>query len=310
MASILERASRFGPLALLLASFQRWSDKRASSKGAALALYMLFSLAPILILVVATSGWLFGEETVRAQILEQISSFAGERSAEAVATVMQSAYQSDKGTVAALISIALLIFSSTTAFAELKNSLDELWDVDVTRKSVLQATASSRLMSFCVVLSLSVCLLASILLNAVLGALRKYWVMLWGENTFAALTMTISNIFSFLLFVMLFAVVLKMLPSQHIRWRDVLPGAILTALIFLVGKTAIGFYLGQGTLISAYGAAGSVVALIMWIYFSSLIFFFGAAFTREYWARYGDGRHEAGRLAEDDTVTTRANRHA
>lgn len=299
MVSLLARARRFGPLALLLASFQRWSDKRASSKGAALALYMLFSLAPILVLVVATSGWLFGEETVRAELLAQISELAGERSAEAIAIVMQSAHQSDSGVLAALASVGLLVFSSTTAFAELKSSLDELWDTDITQRSLLHSTATSRLVSFGVVLALSACLLASVLVNAVLAALREYWVVLWGENTFAAMTMVVSNAFSFLVFVMLFAVVLKVLPNASMRWRDVLPGAFLTAVLFLLGKTAIGFYLGRGTLVSAYGAAGSVVALILWIYFSSLIFFFGAAFTREYWARYGSGR-------EIETVSTAA----
>ncbi len=294
MVSLLKRAAQFGPLALLLASAQRWSDKRASSKGAALALYMLFSLAPILILVIAMSGWLFGEETVRAEILAQITALAGERSAEAVAIVMQSAHQSENGPLAALVSIGLLIFSSTTAFAELKSSLDDLWDAKSSEQSILHATASSRLVSFGVVLALSFCLLTSVVVNTVLAALRDYWVLLWGEETFAALTLVVANAFSFLVFVLLFTVVLKMLPSVQMRWRDVLPGALLTALLFLVGKTGIGFYLGQGTLVSAYGAAGSVVALILWIYFSSLIFFFGAAFTREYWARYGGGRETAG----------------
>lgn len=291
MISFFRRASQFGPIALLIASFQRWSDKRASSKGAALALYMIFSLAPILVLVVATSGWLFGEDAVRNEILMQIRSFAGERSAEVVATVMQSAHQSDSGALAALISIGLLIFSSTTAFAELKSSLDEMWDAELTRRSGIRATATSRLVAFGVVLSLSACLLATVLINAVLAALKDYWVVIFGEETYASFTLILTNVFSFAIFVMLFAVVLKMLPSVPMRWRDVFPGALLTTLLFAIGKTAIGFYLGQGTVVSAYGAAGSVVALIMWIYFSALIFFFGAAFTREYWARYGSGRH-------------------
>lgn len=289
MLSFLKRASQVGPIALFIASFQRWSDKRAASKGAALALYMIFSLAPILVLVVATSGWLFGEDAVRNEILSQIRAFAGERSADVVATVMQSAHQSDKGALAALVSICLLIFSSTTAFAELKNSLDEIWDVDLSKHTGFRATATSRLVAFGVVLTLSVCLLASVLLNAVLAGLEPYWIVIFGEQTFASATLVLTNVFSFSIFVMLFAVVLKMLPSAPTRWRDVLPGAILTTALFAVGKTAIGFYLGQGTVVSAYGAAGSVVALIMWIYFSALIFFFGAAFTREYWARYGTG---------------------
>lgn len=293
MISFLRRVSQFGPIALLIASFQRWSDKRAGSKGAALALYMIFSLAPMLLLVVATSGWLFGEDAVRNEILLQIRSFAGERSADVVATVMQSAHQSDSGALAATVSVGLLIFSSTTAFAELKNSLDEIWDIDLTKHSGLRATATSRLVAFGVVLSLSVCLLATVLINAVLAALKDYWVVLFGEETYASFTLTLTNAFSFAIFVMLFAVVLKMLPSAQMRWRDVFPGALLTTMLFAVGKIAISFYLGRNTMVSAYGAAGSVVVLIMWIYFSAMIFFFGAAFTREYWARYGSGRQVA-----------------
>src|SRR5690606_23131433 len=272
MTSFFRRASQYGPLALLIASFQRWSDKRASSKGAALALYMIFSLAPILVLVVATSGWLFGEDAVRNEILSQIQAFAGERSAEVVATVMQSAHQSDNGALAALISVGLLIFSSTTAFAELKNSLDEMWDADITKHSGLRATATSRLVAFGVVLSLSVCLLATVVINAVLAALKDYWVVIFGEETYASFTLVLTNAFSFAFFVMLFAVVLKMLPSAPMRWSDVVPCALLTTMLFAVGKIAISFYLGQGTVVLAYGAAGSVVALIMWIYFSAMIF--------------------------------------
>jgi len=285
----LARMQRIGLIALFIAAAQRWVDKRASSKGAALALYMVFSLAPILVLVIATAGWFFDEAAVRAEILAQINQLAGERSAEAIETVMMSAQRSDNGLVAALLSAALLVFSSTTAFAELKSSLDDLWGTQATMRG-FHATARSRVLSFGVVLTLSAFLLVSVVIDAVLAALQNRLAFLLNAEQFAIIARVASNAFSFVVFVMLFAVVLKMLPSVRMRWRDVLPGALLTAVLFLIGKVGISLYLGRGTLVSSYGAAGSVIALILWIYFSALIFFFGAAFTREYWERYGQGR--------------------
>lgn len=286
----VNRILSLGPIQLLLASVRRWSDKRAASKGAALALYMIFSLAPILILLIALSGWFFGEDAIRTEILSRIEEMAGPRSAEMIGTVMANAHYAGDGTLAALISLALLVFSSTTAFNELKLSLDEIWDIPGDRPGGLRHTAISRALSFVIVLSLATVLLASLFIDAAISALQRYWHLLFGEESFALLTQLLTTAFSFVVFVALFAVVLKTLPSAVMRWRDVLPGALLTAVLFQLGKFAIGVYLSRGDLVSSYGAAGSLVALLLWIYFSALIFFFGASFTREYWGRYGTGK--------------------
>lgn len=288
--TLANRVLSFPPIELMVAAMRRWSDKRAASKGAALALYMIFSLTPILILLIALSGWFFGEDAIRTEILSRIEELAGSRSAEMIGTIMANAHYAGDGTLAALISLALLIFSSTTAFNELKLSLDEIWDVPGDRPGGLRHTAVSRALSFVIVLSLATVLLASLFIDAAIRAAQTYWHLLFGEASFALLAQGLSSLFSFLVFVALFAVVLKTLPSAVMRWRDVLLGSLLTAVLFQLGKTAIGIYLSQGNLVSSYGAAGSLVALLLWIYFSSLIFFFGASFTREYWGRYGTGR--------------------
>jgi len=286
----LDRLRRTLVVALLWDTARRWSDHRAASKGAALALYMVFSLAPILLLVIAIAGAFFGEDAVRNQLVSQIGSLTGRQGAEAIQTVLASARQSDQGWTAALISTVLLMFSATTAFAELKESLDELWDVPASKTSGLWAQVRGRLLSFGLVLVLALFLLISLAVNAALAALQEYWRAFWSESAFSTAALLLSNLFSFAVVTALFAVVFKLLPSTRIPWREVVPGALVTAVLFLIGKGFIGLYLGQGSVASSYGVAGSVIALILWIYYSAQIFFFGAAFTRQYADTFGTGR--------------------
>ncbi|OZI55738.1 hypothetical protein CAL27_24130 [Bordetella genomosp. 1] len=267
---------------LLLDSAQQWSRHRASSKGAALALYMVFSLAPMLILVIAVAGAFFGEEAVRSELFGQVRDLTGERGAEVIQTVLASAHESGKGWVAALISIFVLIFSATTAFAELKASLDELWEVDPDKSSGIQGMVRSRMLSFGLVLVLGLFLLLSLAVNAAMGVARGYYGELWNNSYVAVIGEWVSSLFSFAVVTALFAVVFKLLPSANVIWRHVIPGAVVTAALFLIGKWGIGLYLGGGGVTSAYGAAGSLIALLLWIYYSAQIFFFGAVFTRQY----------------------------
>ncbi len=181
----------------------------------------------------------------------------------------------------------MLIFSATTAFAELKASLDELWEVSANQKSGLHSMVRSRMLSFGLVLVLALFLLISLTVNAALGAARGYYGDLWTASSFALVAEWISSLFSFSIVVALFAVIYKLLPSAKISWPDVIPGAIVTAALFLVGKWGIGVYLSRGAAVSAYGAAGSLIALLLWIYYSAQIFFFGAVFTRQFALRFG-----------------------
>ncbi|KOF54929.1 MULTISPECIES: YihY/virulence factor BrkB family protein [unclassified Achromobacter] len=272
---------------LLMDSAKQWSAHRASSKGAALALYMVFSLAPMLILVIAVAGAFFGEDAVRSELFAQLRDLTGERGAEVIQTVLASAHESGKGWIAALISIFVLIFSATTAFAELKASLDDLWDASANARGGLHGMVRSRMLSFGLVLVLAVFLLISLSANAALGAASKYYGDLWAASQLAMAAQWLSSAFSFCIVVALFAVIYKLLPSATISWRDVIPGSVVTAALFLVGKWAIGLYLSRGAAVSAYGAAGSLIALLLWIYYSAQIFFFGAVFTRQFALRFG-----------------------
>lgn len=277
---------------LLVESGKQWSKHRASSKGAALSLYMVFSLAPMLILVIAVAGVFFGEEAVRSELFEQVHDIIGARGAEVVQTVLASAHESGGGWIAALLSIAILVFSATTAFAELQASLDELWDATKNRKSGLQGMVHSRMVSFGLVLVLAMFLLLSLMMNAALGGAKAYYGELWTNSVFATVAEWMSNLVSFAVVTALFAVVYKLLPSINIPWRDVIPGAIVTAGLFLIGKWGIGLYLSRGGAVSAYGAAGSMIALLLWIYYSAQIFFFGAVFTRQFAERFGSRQTE------------------
>jgi membrane protein len=278
---------------LLVESGKQWAAHRASSKGAALALYMVFSLAPMLILVIAVAGIFFGEEAVRSELFAQVHDMIGERGAEVIQTVLASAHESKGGWIAALLSIGILIFSATTAFSELQASLDELWDATEQRKSGIQGVLRSRMVAFGLVLVLALFLLFSLIMNAAIGGAKTYYGELWANSTFALVADWVANLFSFAIVTALFAVVFKLLPSINIPWRDVIPGAIVTAALFLIGKWGIGLYLGRGATVSAYGAAGSMIALLMWIYYSAQIFFFGAVFTRQFAERFGSRQQVA-----------------
>jgi membrane protein len=248
---------------------------------------MVFSLAPMLILVIAVAGAFFGEDAVRSELFSSLRDLTGERGAEVIQTVLASAHESGGGWIAALISIFVLIFSATTAFAELKASLDDLWEVPPNQKGGIQGMVRSRMLSFGLVLVLALFLLISLTVNAGLGAARKFYGDLWMASTFATVADWLSSLFSFSVVVALFAVIFKLLPSARISWKDVIPGAIVTAALFLVGKWGIGVYLSRGAAVSAYGAAGSLIALLLWIYYSAQIFFFGAVFTRQFALRFG-----------------------
>lgn len=267
---------------LMLDSARQWSRHRAASKGAALSLYMIFSLAPMLILVIAVAGAFFGEDAVRSELFDQMRDLTGERGAEVIQTVLASAHESGKGWVAALLSIGVLIFSATTAFAELKASLDELWESESDKSGGLQGLVRSRMLSFGLVLILACFLLFSLLVNAAMGVARGYYGELWSYSVVALVGEWVAALFSFSVVTALFAVVFKVLPNVTVPWRHVVPGAIVTAALFLLGKWGIGLYLGRGGVASAYGAAGSLIALLLWIYYSAQIFFFGAVVTRQY----------------------------
>nr|WP_240804776.1 YihY/virulence factor BrkB family protein [Cupriavidus oxalaticus] len=287
-------------LRVVTAAVASWFDHRAASKGAALSFYMLFSLAPILVLVISIAGLFFGAEAARGEIFTQIEGLVGEQGATAIQQILAATHRAGGSGMAALIAMGILFVGATSAFAELKSSLDDIWHVPVPKTAGWQTLLRARLLSFSLVLVLAFMLLVSLIVNAALAVVERIWGQLWTQSWFAPVADVISTAFSFAVVTALFAVIFKMLPNARIAWRDVTMGAIITALLFSVGKRLIGLYLGNSAVASSYGAAGSVVALMLWIYYSAQIFFFGAELTRQYALQFGSLRGVPGMGGEGD----------
>lgn len=271
------------------AAAEAWLGRRASSKGAALTLYVLFSLAPMLILVVALASIFFDEEAVRTALLTELGGLTGAQGGDALKAIISGAKRADEGVAASIISGVIVLVTATSAFAELKESLDELWQIPPSEGSGVWLFLKERILSFGLLLVLALMLMMTLAINAGLAALQGSWVdptdpgkLL--QYAFAGLSMLIVTI--------IFAFIYKYLPATPIAWGDVIVGAILTAILFMGGKVLIGLYLGHGDFSTSYGAAGSIVALITWIYYSAQIFFFGALFTHEYAMTLGSRRHK------------------
>jgi membrane protein len=267
-----------------------WSEHQAASRGAALSFYTLFSLAPILVLVISIAGLFFGAEAARGELFAQISGLIGETGAAAVQGVLAATQRTGGGVFATLAAIGMLVIGATTVFAELKSSLDAIWETREQVTNGIWAYLRKRVLSFGLVLVLAFLLLVSLAVNAALVLLQHYWSQLWTQSSFGLVAEFFSALFSFGTVTLLFAVIFRMLPPVRVTWRDVLPGALITTLLFQIGKRFIGLYLGNSAVASSYGAAGSVVALMLWVYYSAQIFFFGAELTRQYALQFGSLR--------------------
>lgn len=285
---------------VLLETLVSWIDHRATSKGAALAFYTLFSLTPILILVIAVAGYFFGVQAAQGQIISQIRYLVGPNGASAIQALLASARDPASGLWATLVASVLLLIGATSVFTELKGSLDELWGVEKSKLSPVSVLLRTRLLSFGLVLVLAFLLLISLVISAALTVLEHYAGGILSSS--AILFTTLSSLISFGVIASLFAVIYKMLPDAPLSWHDVWMGAVFTAGLFTLGKYLIGFYLGNSAMASGFGAAGSVIALLLWVYYSAQIFFLGAEFTRQYALRFGSLQQEKQRQLALDKV--------
>lgn len=282
---------------ILLESFKAWMVHRASSKGAALAFYTLFSMTPILMLAIAVAGYFFGIQAAQGQIIGQIQALVGPNGAQAIQALLAAARDPVSGLVATISAIILLVIGATSVFAELKDSLDEMWGSVRPEHSAFFTLLRARFLSFSLVLVLAFLLLISLVFSAGIAMLEQYVGHIWSSSL--AILSIISSVVSFSIIAILFAVIYKMLPDAPLSWRDVWIGAVFTALLFSVGKYAIGLYLGNSGVASSFGAAGSLIALLLWVYYSAQIFFLGAEFTRQYALWYGSMRQQRERLLMD-----------
>lgn len=275
--------------ALALGAVEQWFADRASSKGAALAYYTLFSLAPVLIMVLAIAGAVFGDDAARGAIFGQLNGLVGPSGAEAIQLLLANARNPKAGAIATVSAAVLLFIGATTVFSELKDSLDDIWRVPRTHQSGIMSFIRTRLLSFSLILVLAFLLLISLTVNAALGALQKYLGGFWGAA--GSILMPLSSLVSFGVIAALFAAIYKLLPQTRLPWQDVAIGAVGTAGLFTIGKNLIGLYLGNSNIATSYGAASSVVVLMLWVYYSAQIFFLGAEFTRQYALWFGSLRH-------------------
>ncbi|HUQ50906.1 MAG TPA: YihY/virulence factor BrkB family protein [Gammaproteobacteria bacterium] len=277
---------------LIKASVVAWRQDYASSMGGALAYYTLFSIAPVLIIVIAVAGFFLGAEAARGEIVTQLRGLLGEEGAAAVQGLLESASKPEEGLFATLSSLALLLLGATTVFAELQSDLDRIWRAETAKKiSGLWSILRSRLLSFGLVLVLAFLLLVSLVLSAALAALGNWWGG-WFEG-WATLLEILNFVVSFAITMGLFALIYKFLPRTKIAWHDVWIGAAVTALLFAIGKFLIGLYIGRSGIASGFGAAGSFVVLLIWVYYSTQIFLLGAEFTWVYAHERGSRRGRA-----------------
>jgi membrane protein len=247
--------------------------------GAALAFYTLFSVAPILIIALAIAGWVFGPHTAETELLAQLQALTGSAGADALRNLLNSAHYSDKKGLAAAVGVVTLVVGATSVFGELQHALDVIWGTPQRKRDDAGwwKLVRTRLLSFGMVLGVGFLLLVSLIASAVLAALGG-----WLESQFGGLQIVLPVLdvaASFGMTVVLFAMIYKYVPHETIAWRDVWIGAVVTALLFTIGKSLIGLYLGRSSFNGAYGAAGSLIVLLLWIYYSAQIFLLGAEFT-------------------------------
>ncbi|MES2950947.1 MAG: YihY/virulence factor BrkB family protein [Pseudomonadota bacterium] len=272
--------------------FQAWSDDYVPSMGAALAYYTMFSLAPLLLIVIAVAGLVFGQDAARGEIEAQLRALMGEGSAKAVQELLTSVRRPAPGVAATVIGVVLLLVGATSVFGELQDSLNRIWKVPVPSKvGGWIKLVRSRVLSFGMVLALGFLLVVSLLISAALSVAGRWWGPLFGE--WVVLATAINTLSSFVVVAALFAFIYKTMPNVHVQWRDVWVGAVVTAVLFTVGKSLIGLYIGHSGVVSGFGAAGSLVVVMLWVYYSAQIFLIGAEFTWIYANTFGSRRSEA-----------------
>jgi membrane protein len=275
--------------ALLKKVLTNWVDDDVPSMGAALAYYTLFSLAPLLLIVISVAGLVFGQDAARGEIESQLRALMGDAGAAAVQALLASVGKPSEGTAATLLGVLLLLIGATTVFGELQTALDRIW-----RVPTLGSTGGwlnllrARMLSFGMILAIGFLLMVSLVLSAALATMGRLWSPMFGGWITIA---SISNaVVGFVLVTAMFALIYKVMPRAHVQWRDVWTGAIFTALLFSLGKALIGAYIGSSGIVSGFGAAGSLVVVLLWVYYSAQIFLMGAEFTWVYANLFGSRR--------------------
>lgn len=262
-------------------------DDRATKFSAALSYYTIFALPPLIILIISASGFFIEEKDVSAFFYQQVSDLVGPNTAREVENAMNNVTLNRSGVLPTVIGVAMLLFSASGVFAEIQSSINYIWGfVAKPEKSVIRMV-KNRLLSFAMIASVGFLLLVSLLINSLASILYDYLAEFFAESTIY-LVKVLNNAIVFVLITFLFALIFKTLPNGIIRLKDAFVGAAFTAVLFMIGKWGIGIYLGTTATSSLYGAAGSIIVMLMWVYYSAMILYFGAEFTKNYALLFGE----------------------
>jgi membrane protein len=286
---------------LLNSAASQWSDHNASRLGAALAYYMLLSIAPLVIVVVAVCGIVFNRAVAERELLLQIRDLVGDSGANTVRILLDNARHASSGVFATVVGVAALLFGASGVFVELRGSLNAIWDAPPRRSSIWRDFIWQRFVSFAMVLALALLLLTSLLVSAGFTIAGKFFHELIPLHT-VIMGQALESTISFVAIWALFALIFKFVPEVPVAWRDVGIGAGVTALLFTIGKFLLALYIGTAGVGSTYGAAGSLVALVVWVDYSAQLFFFGAEFTRAYADSFGS--HSRRALTETTEISS------
>jgi len=274
---------------LIVVTLQTWHDDRAPRLGAALSYYVILSLAPAVVIILAISGWAFGAKAAQGRLVWQIQHMVGSEGAKVIQTMIKEAHPQSTGLVATVLGLVTLFFGASAAVHELRDALNTIWKVPsvptCSRAQGLLNMLLERLISLALVLAAGLFLLGSLALTAGASAINRYLHPIVPPSQ--ALNATIAWLISFAIITVLFAFIFKVLPSVALKWGDVAFGAVLTALLFTAGKAVLGVYFERAGFADTYGSAGSLVILLVWVYYSAQVFFLGAEFTRAYACRFG-----------------------
>jgi len=258
--------------------------------GAALSYYTVFSVAPLLLIVISVAGLVFGADAARGEIFSQLRGLMGDDAAKAVETLLQSVNKPAQGIVMTGVGLVLLFIGATSVFGELQNALDRIWRAPVrVRTKGLWSLLRTRWVSFGMLLGIAFLLIVSLVLGAALAALGKWWGGMFGN--WEVVAQLVNVVVSFAVTTLGFALIYKLMPRVKVQWSDVWMGAVVTALLFTVGKFLIGLYIGKSGVASGFGAAASLIVIFVWVYYSAQIFLLGAEFTWVYARTYGSMRH-------------------
>ncbi|UAY53340.1 YihY/virulence factor BrkB family protein [Ferruginibacter albus] len=264
-----------------------FSNDNVFKYSASLSYYTIFSLAPMLIIIISVCSFFFGKEAMQGEIYGQIAGLVGKDAALQIQSTIKSTHLSNTTVLATIISVVSLILGATGVFGEIQDSLNKIWGLKVKPKSGIWKVVINRLLSFSLVLSLGFILVVSLVLNAIIlsfGSRLDAYLSGLGTSLISLIDIVVSLVVN----TILFAAIFKILPDAKIRWKDVTVGALITSVLFIAGKFLIGYYLATSKLTSVYGAAGSIILILLWTYYSSAILYMGAEFTKVYAIKYGN----------------------